>query len=941
MRPTVVFLLLSLSTFTTALAQNSGDRLSLSEFDNTQHDSSLSWLQLGVADMLSEVLSRSSQFDVAEQVLAIPQSNRSADESLRLTIESARRARAQYLITGSFVSTKGILTLRAALHRVSDDMMILEATWDGIPDSLIQAVNQLSSRMMDGGARELPSNTDSSIPSNLPPTLDVAEAFYQGRTTFDNGQYEEAIEWLESGAHDAGSFLPLHQLLTQVYERAGEPEMAVRHGLETANRLRREDIAHALPLLYQSAIRTAYLVKDTTQAIQQLRLIDSLAVQYEKESSATLLMRRQIMDRALELRARRPTGTLTALLRSSGIRHRFWTTEIEDQMSTPEYTRGYEWQVENGRRTKVPIDVPTVFMWRIRALLTAGRLSIGMGNPERGLAAYRDILDAYDFLRQMPGYSESERIYWIQGIELEAHFMILHHYRRTGDLIRDPRLTPKINVVSEARYFMRDFGDMAPDVRARVWSRQSDGGHEYFDFSAPPGYQIDAVIPGAHVDGMVKCNIYLPDAQGWPPEFDFSRRHEQVTWFGGTHSTRIDLPPGTQFVSSSVLWGKKWANTPWEWLKSGLSDIWGTDSQLTWWEARFVLSPLHAGSVVGEIESKQLDQSIVKTYATDFGWDDGQVLRAELSQEYTGGESMGWTTVSEAGDIVVISQADPLVRARLPATINTRAQESYPELVQDSDGAFLLCWNRTSHTGVDDQFFSKTRDFQNWEIPRRMRFRIDVAPVPRNVKRQTTNIISTESGYLMMLGDGYTRYATDPQEWDAPVKQFHHDARGLLITGRDGTAWSIGVQHLNEMVVDGTDLDSDYGYYTSADGNRWRKADAITVASRQKGGEWSAERVVNIGNEISGLWAFARDDDRIGLAVGYHNVDLVWISVGREDETVARDVLTRLLPDGTDSVRFFINSGAVACIRTVRDFRKERQVIILQQSNDVYRQLYR
>lgn len=940
MRPTAVFLLLILGTLNTAWAQDSGDRLSLSEFGNARQDSSLSWLQLAVPDMLSEVLTRSSHFDVIEQSLPTPPTNISAAESLKLQMASARRARAQYLVTGSFSSTNGILSLRAALHGVSDNMVIRETTWDGIPDSLNQAVNQLAARIMDDGRLTLKSAA-SPIPSYLPPTLTVAKALYRGRIDFDNGQYEDAIERLESAAHDAGSFLPLHLLLTQVYEHAGKPDLAVQYGLETGTRLLAVDIAHAMPLLYQTAIRTASVIKDTTLAIRHLRFIDSLAVQYEKKTSITLQMRRQVLDRTLDLRAQRPTGTLTGVLRSSGIRHRLWTTEIEDQMSTPEYTRGYEWQVVNGRRAKVPIEVPTVFMWRIRALLTAARLSMGVGNAEGGLTAYRDILDAYDFLRQMPGYSESERLYWIQGIELEAHFMILYHYSRTGDLIRDPRLTPKVNMVSEAHYFIRDFGDMAPDVRARVWSRQSDGGHEYFDFSAPPGYQIDAIIPGAHVDGMVKCNIYLPDPQGWPPEYDFSRRHEQLTWFGGTHSARIDLPPGTQFVSSSVLWGKKWANTPWEWLKSGLTSIWAKDSQLTWWEARFILSPLHAGAAISKIESKQLDQSIVRTYATDFGWDGGQVLRAELSQEYTGGTAMEWTTVAEAGDIVVISQADPLVRARLPATINTRAQENAPELIKDSDGAFLLCWNRTSNTGTVDQFFSKTRDFQNWEIPRRMRFRNDVAPVPKHVKRQTTNIIALESGYLMMLGDGYTRSATDFQEWDAPVRQFQHDARGLLVMGRDGTAWAIGVQHLNELVDDEMDLDSDYGYYNSADGNRWRKADAITVAFRQTGGEWTAERVVMVSKEISDLWAFARDDDRIGLAVGYHNVDLVWVSVGREVQTVARDVFPRLLTDGPDPVRFFIGSDTVSCIRTVRDFRKERQVIILQQSNEVYRHLYR
>ena len=85
----------------------------------------------------------------------------------------------------------------------------------------------------------------------------------------------------------------------------------------------------------------------------------------------------------------------------------------------------------------------------------------------------------------------------------------------------------------------------------------------------------------------------------------------------------------------------------------------------------------------------------------------------------------------------------------------------------------------------------------------------------------------------------------------------------------------------------------------------------------------------------------ASKDDRIGLALSFHNLDLLWITVGRSSHQVVDDFQVRLLADDHEPLIFFIAKDNLYCIRTVKDYRSGQRVIFRQHSSAVYDALHR
>ncbi|MBI4737490.1 MAG: hypothetical protein HY766_15760, partial [candidate division NC10 bacterium] len=252
----------------------------------------------------------------------------------------------------------------------------------------------------------------------------------------------------------------------------------------------------------------------------------------------------------------------------------------------------------DGRWVAAAVPEPTVAMWRIRALLDLARRQARAGRIEAALERYRQIVGEYAFLEESGLFGAETNFYWTSGISLEAHFMMLRHLQDRGRLVRDPTLHPRIIEVLPGESFVRDFADPAPDTRARVWSRNADGGHEYFDFAAPAGRQIDRVRVETRVAGAAWLDLDLPDPKGWPPQFSLSRRLDKRRLPRGESVTTHDLPRGTLLLSVSVLWGPRWIRSLVDALAVRLGPAAG-GREIAWLKVSFETSPAESATPGG------------------------------------------------------------------------------------------------------------------------------------------------------------------------------------------------------------------------------------------------------------------------------------------------------------------------------------------------------
>ena len=949
MRTLLTFLILVVSVVRPVpiAAQPPGQTLCILDFNRLGDEDSMDWLRRGLADMMITTMNRVSLFQIVDrtrlmEILQTHGAGTSGPVDVDTEFRQARLVKAQFLLVGNYALRSGVIAIQTRLIRVADQEIIAAASWEGLRYQIPQAPRSLSIQLVRGINRPLDLTRFTGIEHELAATVSVAEAFYQGQTAFDNGQYPDALAYYADAAPNAGDFYRIHHALIEMYYLLEQPVHAVIYARNIGRMLETRDPARALQFYFIAAKHSLKALNNRPMAIDLLESIDHLAVQYEDRTHEAEGVRRYVTQKVTELSGTGTYETVASVLLTPDIRFNLWTTDIDDQLDAAQRQGGYRWMKQNGTWEKAPIPQPTVFMWRIRALLELARAYVKAGEVDRALARYKQILSAYEFLQDLPGYTQQERVYWLQGIRLEAHFMTMYHYEHTGYLARDPVLLPTVNEVGHRQVFMRDFVDSSPDPRARVWSQREDGGHEFFDFAAPEGYQIDAVILGVHVDGFAQCSVALPNARGWPPQFDLSRRIDRKTWYSGVYNERIDLPKGTEFMSCSVLWGARWIENPWQFVRRFIARLFGDVPEISWWEATFLISPKHDEVIArNTVDFEAADRILLREYVKRFGWDDGQVLRKETTGDPIlprNTSKTDWTACAVDGDIRVMSQDEPALYIPLPVTINTNDTEWDPAPVQTRQGAYALVWGRGYRKNPTGYFFSITADFIQWATPRRMMFEDANNPLPSHVEKQSTRIVSITDRYMMLLDGGYVRYSDDMQHWGPPEKQFGYDGENALLKSRDGRIWTVGTQHINEQILPEAEIDPSFGYYTTANGTRYRKADAITVTSSIDGVRWEPERVVYIGKETSGLWAFPLGDDDIGIAVSYQNYHLVWLASTRTGTFTVIESPVRLLLSGRD-IRFFTHNDAVVCVRTVHDFVEEQWVVMVQRSRAIYKRI--
>ncbi|HEU0006208.1 MAG TPA: hypothetical protein VFS12_09485, partial [Terriglobia bacterium] len=545
----------------------------------------------------------------------------------------------------------------------------------------------------------------------------------------------------------------------------------------------------------------------------------------------------------------------------------------------------------------------------------------------------------YEFLARYPLYDGR----LLSSLETEAHFMLLRHYAKTGRLIRDHVMNRinKLNVVRNGLVFTRDLSNPDPDERARVASRHKGRSHEYFDFAAPPGHQIDSLTLRINVAGIAEFGFDLPRAAGWPPKYSLSKRLENFKFSKpGAYQRTIVPPVGTEFLSVGTGWGPGlFSNTQVEvenWKLNGPKD--GPD--IVRWEVSFAISP--KGGVTAKkppgVEAP-LDpavQKLIDRYAA--GWERSFVVRDAQTAVYSGNPRLDvfaedWLVFSMEGDIRIFRQRDLSLEVNLPITINSREREFDPSLVRTHDGGYALLWARGTSSRNAARFVAFSADMLRWETPQRLLFEEPAGSIGYTYGQaepleRTFNLASLRRGYAMLLAQGFVRHSEDLRNWGPPRKAIPQDlAKNRLFKGRDGTVWAVYENSSKELQAYTQD-DWLHGYFV-LDGKRYRHMTELRVSRTVDGIKWEAAGTVVFPGQPSGLWVFALEERQIGIAVGFNNLYVKWLTVSSLGDLRQIDSQLQLqFMHQSEEAECFVRDASLTCIRAVLDFEKQKPMLL-------------
>jgi hypothetical protein len=629
-----------------------------------------------------------------------------------------------------------------------------------------------------------------------------------------------------------------------------------------------------------------------------------------------------------------------AALSDPAIRHRVWVGDIESELErrAEEQARGGVAVLEDGRWVKRPVPQPTLLMWKIRALGALARVTADLGDIRQALDRYRDLLDEYEFLTSRLPAGGRIRM----SVQTEAHFMMLRHYATTGRLVRDHHLNRinRLNLVSNGLVFTRDFRDPDPDGRARVASRYDGRGHEYFDFAAPSGYQIDAVALGVAVQGIAELSIDVPRPAGRPPRYSLSRRVASFKFSRPDLYTRtVALPAGTEFVSLGTGWGPAlFSNTADEVVRWKASPPEG-GRDVARWDITFSVSPKRASATTRpaepETDVEPAVRKVIERYSS--GWERPSVVRDAQTTVYSGAPRLDvydedWLVFSLDGDIRIFNQRDLRLEVGLPAAVNSREREFDASLVRAHDGGYALLFARGTSRTTAARFVSFSEDLVRWTTPQRLVFDAPAAPAGYTYTQsepleRTFNIVALPRGYAMLLAQGFVRRSNDLRRWGPPRKEIPHDRdRNSLVRGLDGTIWAVSENSSPERQPY-TWADWLSGFFVEG-GQRYRHVTELRVDRSTDGLTWQPAGTVTLAGQPGALWAFAVDERRIGIGVAFNNLSVSWFTVSPSDTLVQAGAPIPFTQQSDES-RFFVDAGVLTSVRPIDDPEKRRPMLLV------------
>jgi TolB-like protein len=935
-------LILSIAGPATGWGESPPPALCVLDFLSLDEKGELSWLEAGLADLMIRTLGRSGSHRVLERRRLREILREHALEAQGITegeaVRRARLARADLVLLGSFARSGDELGVQARLIRLSDQRVVAAARWTGSPDRVLEAPKWLAERLLAGVGARLPG---AGLESEVPARIDVARAYYTGVRGFDDGRYPEALAHYLEAAGSGGEFPPADAAVLEMYDLLGQSEHAVLFARRVARAHEaRRDVGRVVEYLYAAAERALDPLGNRRVASALLEQLLARVSEREREAGEIARTKREILERIAESPGK--------LLGDPEIRHRMWGSDIEGEVVRRAEARargGYE-VVEDGRSIVKPVPPPSLFMWKVRAKRMLARSYAGDGRIRAALDLYAELVEDHAFLAGQPVLHGA-----VSGpILLEAHFMGLRHHAGTGDLVRDHPINRlnRLNPVEDRSVFARDFADPSADPRARVSSRYPGRGHEYFDFAAPHGFQIDAVTLQAEVAGLASFAIDRPDPRGWPPQLSLSKRVEKLDLRRGEHERTIRLPPGSELVSIDASWGLN----PYS---SSLADAiyhraLGPDDgrDLVRWRAVFALSR-RSKEPADSPGPAPIAPGVIRRAPDAEGWDDSFIVRIGHQGAYSGSPRLDvyaedWLVAVLDGDLRIVRQREPHLEVKLPVTINTADREFDASLVRTHEDRWALLWARGSSPRHARRFVALSSDFLEWETPRRLEFEgaerlAGYTYGQAEPPERTVNVAAVPGGYLMLLAQGFVRRSTDLRRWGpAELALPPHTARNRLTKTADGMLWAV-YEAPSDAREPYSERDWLHGYFL-IDGKRYRHSTELRVARSRDGLRWTPAGARVFAGQGSGLWVFPIAERRIGIAMGFNNLFVKWFTAA--EDGALRDVEADLrLTHQSETSGFFARRGSLVCVRPIFDLESQQKVLLGMSSRDLYRKLAR
>jgi len=926
---------------------NPVETLCILDFHRLGDDARADWLEQGLADMMINTMHSLSPYLVIErkhlkEILREHGLARTGLVDTETAVRQAQLAKAQLLLQGSFARQGDELTIQVRLIRVSDQRIVTQATWTGRYSQVLSAPRALSEKPQANLGSPLDREKLDGIEKQIPATIDVAKSYYQGVRAFDDGHYPEALAHYLDAARQVGDFRKAHPAVLEMYYLVGKSEHAVLFARELARSYaERGDVPGALEYYFAAAQECLDPLNDPRSALDLLQRLLSLVEQHEQKTGEIARTKRSVQDRIDQLQRTGQHNDFGKILADRDIRYQMWFGDIKGELTrrAEEQARGGYSVLEDGKWIKRPVPKPSVLMWKIRAQRTLAQAYARSGEINPALDQYRDLLAEYEFLTRYTLYDGR----LLSSLKTEAHFMLLRHYAKTGRLIRDHAMNRinRLNVVRNGLVFTRDFRNPAPDERARVASRYEGRSHEYFDFAAPPGHQIDSLTLRIDVAGIAELGFDLPHPAGWPPQYSFSKRLEKFKFTKrGAYQRTIVPSAGTEFLSVGTGWGPGlFSNTQAEvenWKLNGPKD--GKD--IVRWEVAFVVSPKSGVTAKKAPDAEApLDpavQKLIDRYAA--GWERTYVVRDTQTVVYSGHPRLDvfaeeWLVYSMDGDIRIFRQRDPNLEVNLPITINSREREFDPSLVRTHDGGYALLWARGTSKTHAVRFVAFSADLLRWETPQRLVFEEPPANIGYTYAQaepleRTFNVVKLRRGYAMLLAQGFLRHSEDLRNWGLPRKAIPQNLdENRLFKGRDGTVWAVYENSSNELQAYTQD-DWLHGYFV-IDGKQYRHVTELRVSRTVDGIKWEAAGTVVFPGQPSGLWVFALDERRIGIAVGFNNLYVKWLAASPFGDLRQIDSQLQLhFMHQSEEAECFVRDASLTCIRPVLDFEKQKPMLL-------------
>ncbi len=934
------------------------ETLCILDFNRLGDEESADWLKRGLADMMITTMNRLGPYRVLnrqrlKEILAEHQLLMGGFADMDTAFRQARLAKAQLLLVGNFALQGDAFTVQVRLLRTTDQRVLSMATWTGSRADVLAAPEQLVMETLANLAKPIDATLLAGIESEIPRTIDVAQAFYRGVEAFDNGEYPKALAYYLEGAREANTFFRIHRAVLKMFSLLGQYDHAVVYAMRLAQALEQEDLQHALEFYFVAAEQSHVRLTHADIAIRIFEKSMQLARAYNRQTGGI-----EHMKALIKARLDQPPQSNGKALRDHEIQFRIWYGEIDDQLRDRQRMKEREgyWVQEDKTWKQKPVPDPSVFMWKVRAQRELARLYVRQGDMHQALAHYQEILRDYDFINTSSAIGGSSRFYWDHGIRTEAHFMILHHYKQTGQLVRDAFFMHRnrTNVVDGRAPFRREFTATKLDPRARAASLHDDGGHEYYDFSVPQGYQIDAVRLEARVTGVAKFSVNLPNATGWPPQYAFSKRLARFQFGSGTHTRTIAFPAGTEFFSIGTSWGCSKYDDSLRCLWRHLRKSKGSEN-IRWWKALVTLSPKQRAVASTPSEptptTTKADKKLITYRARKLGWEDGVVIRDATTRVYAPEVredvyAKRWFPFSLNGDIYIYPKDNPRVKVHVPVTINTPEDEFNPSVVKMHDGRIALLWTRGVRSEPRHFFYATTKDFITWETPQRMGFATPKADLNYHYGRleplaRSYNVVPIPDGYLMLLAQGFVRYSKDLKHWDAPKRVFDHDGyRNRIMRSRDDRLWVVDVHAQNQEVPSQDAVPKGFGFMVTGDGKIFIKRAAIRVWTSVDGKQWTAAKHIHVDKEPSGLWVFPVMADQIAIAVQYNNYYLTWFRSVSIERFQTVDSPVRLL-DAGQGPQCYVGREAINCAHVIHDdVFEQKQVILILASERLFERMF-